>query len=36
MSPTDLSTMADRLIAAQDGATTLAPITQDLPDFSVS
>jgi 2-oxo-3-hexenedioate decarboxylase len=35
-SSTDLSTIADRLIAAQDGATVLAPITQDLPDFSVA
>ena len=36
MSPTDLSAIADRLIAAQDGAAMLAPITQDLPDFSVA
>jgi len=32
----DFPTIADRLIAAQDGATVLAPITQDLPEFSVA
>lgn len=36
ISSTDLSAVADRLIAAQDGATTLAPITQGRPDFSVA
>ena len=34
--PNDLSAIADRLIAAQDGATMLAPITQSHPDFSVA
>src|SRR5262249_1984209 len=32
----DLSSIADRLIAAQDGATMLAPITTERPDFSVA
>jgi len=31
-----LSSIADRLITAQDAATTLAPITQSAPDFSVA
>jgi hypothetical protein len=33
---TDLSAIADRLIAAQDAATLLAPITAGMPDFSVA
>jgi 2-keto-4-pentenoate hydratase len=33
---TDLSLVADRLIAAHDGATTLPPITAAAPDFSVA
>jgi len=32
----DLQTIADRLIAAQDTATTLPPITTGAPDFSVA
>jgi 2-oxo-3-hexenedioate decarboxylase len=32
----DLSSITDRLIAAQDGATMLAPITAAEPDFSVA
>ena len=32
----DLTTIADRLIAAHDTATTLPPITTDAPDFSVA
>src|SRR6185312_2311959 len=32
----DLKTIADRLIAAQDTATTLPPITTGMPDFSVA
>ncbi len=35
-SQTDLAAIADRLIAAQDDATSLAPITQALPEFSVA
>ncbi len=33
---TDLSLVADRLIAAYDGATTLPPITAGAPEFSVA
>ncbi len=33
---TDLSLVADRLIAAHDGATTLPPITAGAPEFSVA
>jgi len=36
ISQTDLTAIADRLIAAQDGATMLAPIAAGLPDFSVA
>ena len=32
----DLKIIAERLMAAQDGATTLPPITADAPDFSVA
>src|SRR5712671_4516870 len=32
----NLSAIADRLIAAQDGANTLPPITAGMPDFSVA
>jgi 2-oxo-3-hexenedioate decarboxylase len=32
----DLKAIADRLIAAYDGATTLPPITADAPEFSVA
>ena len=32
----DLKAIADRLIAAQDTATTLRPITADTPDFSIA
>ena len=32
----DLSSIADRLMAAQDSATTLAPITAGEPDFTVA
>jgi len=32
----DLASIADRLIAAQDGAAMLAPITADWPEFSVA
>jgi 2-oxo-3-hexenedioate decarboxylase len=35
-SPNDLSAIADRLIAAQDAASMLPPITADHPDFSVA
>jgi 2-oxo-3-hexenedioate decarboxylase len=36
VSANDLSAIADRLIAAQDAATLLAPITAGMPDFSVA
>jgi 2-keto-4-pentenoate hydratase len=36
ISPNDLSAIADRLIAAQDAATVLPPITADRPDFAVA
>ena len=32
----EISAIADRLIAAQDGATMLAPITQGAPEFTVA
>jgi 2-oxo-3-hexenedioate decarboxylase len=36
ISPNDLSAIADRLIAAQDAATVLPPITAEKPEFSVA
>jgi 2-keto-4-pentenoate hydratase len=36
VSANDLSAIADRLIAAQDATTMLAPITAGMPDFSVA
>ena len=36
VAPNDLSAIADRLIAAQDGATMLAPFMASMPDFSVA
>jgi 2-oxo-3-hexenedioate decarboxylase len=36
VSANELSAIADRLIAAQDSATMLPPITQDRPDFGVA
>ncbi len=36
MTGRDIAALADRLIAAHDGATTLAPITAGAPDFDVA